>query len=144
MSTTTSMRKRDLQERLEEALERIEAFANRKRMPKKEAEPAQEFVDKVRDELTSAPARASGGLRTFRVARVTSGKTGRQIWIGVNTDGTLSPSEAERAGVESAEEWREVQAESWAPARAAAEAGEGKLMRRTKGGKIKEVEPATA
>ena len=144
MRTTTNMLKRDLQDRLEEALERIERFATRKRMPKKVGDPAREWVEEVREELTAAPARSSGGPRTFRVARVESGKTGRQIWIGVNADGTLSPSEAERAGVERAEEWREVKAESWAPARAAAEAGEGRLMRRTKGGKVKEIEPATA
>lgn len=137
------MTKTELTKLLDQALERLEAVAAEKRLPKRAKEPVLQFVAEARERKATAPS--GSGLKPWRIAPVTSKKTGREIVLShVKVDGGLTPQDQARTGLEFVEEWVEVRASGRVDARERIAAGEGTTYRRTKGGKVKEIDPATA
>ena len=136
------MTKQELTRVLDQALERLEAVAGEPRLPKRAKEPVLEFVAEARER--KAAASSGSGLKPWRIASVTSKKTGREIVLShVNVDGTLPPNEVKRTGLEYVEEWIEVRASGRRDARDRIEAGEGTRYRRTKKGEVEEVGPVS-
>lgn len=90
-----------------------------------------EVIEQNNAALASAESGTAAAL--FRLAKVTNPKTNREVTVYVNKAGEVPPSyRATCGGVERADEWVEVRADSFKQAREAMERGEGEHFQRTK------------
>jgi hypothetical protein len=113
------MRKADLLDRLNAALDLLDETAKYKRLPKAMKEEITGFTEEAR----KVPEK---GATLYRVAKVLNQKTGREVTVQVKTDGTQTPRFSH---LPDAKEWTEVRATGWADATARVRAGEGKVVK---------------
>lgn len=140
------MLKTEMRETLNNALELLDEAATTARPTKATREKFAAFVEEVRESL--ARGQVAGGEPSrilWRIAELQNPRTGRDIIIEVNKDGSLVPSDRERVGgkLQYAPEWVEVRATSRTEARQLVAEGEGTRYRRTKG-RVVEVQEKTA
>jgi hypothetical protein len=109
-----------LAERLEAAIGMLTEIADHPRVPAKTKAEIAAFAEEVKSDLSGGGG--APGESLFRVATVINPATGKEATVPVRKDGSHS---ARFAHMESASEWVEVRASSWAAATAAVKAGEG-------------------
>src|SRR5690606_14813492 len=94
----------------------------KKAVPKKAAAKA--------TKKTAATARGQA-ISIYRMVRVRSEKTGRDVLLRVTRAGTTVPTDVKRTGIKQVDSWTEIPASSRSEATAKFEAGEGKKVRRS-------------
>jgi hypothetical protein len=140
------MLKKEMRDTLNTALDLLDEAAATARPTKATREKLAAFAQDTRETL--ARGLVSGGEPSrilWRLAELTNPRTGRDILIEVNKNGSLVPSDRERVGgkLQYAPEWTEVRATSRTEARQLVAEGEGTRYRRTKG-RVVEVQAKAA